>query len=156
MKYLFAPLLLLGFALAAPGGTTFKQGVFFATVGTDAKVQIGFKFGENLLFNRAGESILTLESGFLKKPLELKLEKGTPFKGSPNDYHSALETVSTNIRVPVGTKAGTHVVKLFSEVFLCDNLTKVCYIDRSEGSFEIRVGKGKDQPLLIEFSRPSR
>jgi hypothetical protein len=156
MKRLFVALLFLGMALAANSATTFKSGVFFATANTDAKVQIQFKFGENLLFNRAGESIITLESGFLKKPLELVVTKGTPYKESPNDYHAALEPVSASIRVPAGTKAGTYPVKFSSEVFLCDNLTKVCYIDRASSSFEIRVGTGKDVPHLMEFNRVIR
>jgi hypothetical protein len=156
MKRLFAALLFLGVALAASSATTFKSGVFFAAAGTDAKVQIQFKFGENLLFNRAGESTITLESAFLKKPLELVVSKGIPYKDSPEDYHSALEPVSASIRVPAGTKAGTYPVKFSSEVFLCDNLTKVCYIDRASSNFEIRVGAGKDAPMVVEFNRASR
>jgi hypothetical protein len=156
MKRLVACLLYLGFGLAASSATTFKSGVFFANAGADAKVQIQFKFGENLLFNRAGESTITLESGFLKKPLELVVSKGTPFKESPEDYHSALEPVGANIRVPAGTKAGVYPVKFSSEVFLCDNQTKVCYIDRASSGFEIRVGAGKDVPMVMEFNRVVR
>jgi hypothetical protein len=156
VKRVFFGLLCLGMALAASSATTFKPGVFFASAGVDAKVQIQFKFGENLLFNRAGESIIILESVFLKKPLELKVEKGTPFKDSPNDYHAALEPISASIRVPPGTKSGTYPVKFSSEVFLCDNLTKVCYIDRANSGFEIRVGAGKDAAHVMEFHRVSR
>jgi hypothetical protein len=156
MKRLLAGFLFLGMALATSSATTFKPGVFFAAAGADAKVQIQFKFGENLLFNRAGESTITLESAFFKKPLELVVSKGTPYKDAPEDYHAALEPVSASIRVPVGTKAGTYPVKFSSEVFLCDNLTKVCYIDRANSNFEIRVGIGKDVPMVMEFNRVSR
>jgi hypothetical protein len=156
MKRLVATVVFLGLALATPSATTFKSGVFFASAGTDAKVQIQFKFGEQLLFNRAGESIISLESAFLKKPLEVVVSKGTPFKESPEDYHVALEPVSTTIRVPIGTKAGTYPVKFSSEVFLCDNATKVCYIDRANSQFEIRVGAGKDVPMVVEFNRVTR
>jgi hypothetical protein len=155
MKRLVAGLLFLGLALAT-SSTTFKSGVFFAAAGADAKVQIQFKFAENLLFNRAGESVIALESAFLKKPLELVVSKGTPFKELPDEYHSTLEPVSASIRVPAGTKAGVYPVKFSSEVFLCDNTIKVCYIDRATSQFEIRVGAGKDLPMVVEFNRAVR
>jgi hypothetical protein len=58
MKRFFALIGLLGFALVAPSSTTLKSGVFFAAAGTDAKLRFEFKFGSELLFNRAGSSSL--------------------------------------------------------------------------------------------------
>ncbi len=156
MKRFLSVGLLLGFALAAPSSTTFKSGVFFASAGTDAKVRFEFKFEANLLFNRAGESIISLETPWAKKPLEIKVEKGTPYKELPEEYHTALEPVAMAVRVPSGTKAGIYPIKLSSEVFLCDNQIKVCYIDRATGLLEIRVGTGKDVPVSVEFNRPNR
>ncbi len=156
MKHFFALIILLGFALAAPSSTTLKSGVFFAAAGTDAKVRFEFKFGSELLFNRAGSSTLLLETPWSKKPVELVLEKGLPYKDLPDEYHVSLEPVVAAVRVPVGTKAGIYLVKLTSEVFLCDNVIKVCFIDRATGSLEIRVGVGKDVPVVVEFVRPTR
>ncbi len=157
MKRLIALTFILGAAMAAPTtGTNIKSGTFFATAGTDAKVRFEFKLETNLLFNRAGSSTLTLETPWNKKPIELEVEKGAPYKDAPDEYHSTLEPVNTAIRVPVGTKAGTYPIKVSSETFLCDNIIKVCYIDRATGSLEIRVGAGKDVPVQVEFSRPAR
>jgi hypothetical protein len=156
MKRFFALIVLFGLALAAPSSTTLKSGVFFAAAGTDAKLRFEFKFGSELLFNRAGASSLSLETPWTKKPVELVLEKGLPYKDLPDEYLSTLEPIVAVVRVPVGTKAGVYLVKLTSEVFLCDNLIKVCYIDRAAGSLEIRVGAGKDVPVLVEFNRPNR
>ncbi len=156
MKRLLALIMLLGFALAAPSSTSFRSGVFFALAGADAKVRFEFKFGSELLFNRAGSSTLLLETPWSKKPVELLLEKGAPYKDLPDEYLSSLEPVVTAIRVPVGTKAGVYPMKLSSEVFLCDNLIKVCFIDRATSSLEIRVGAGKDVPVIVEFIRPNR
>lgn len=155
MKRFFV-FLFFGLALAAPSGATLKSGVFFAAAGSDAKVRFEFKFEPNLLFNRAGSSSLSLETPWNKKPIELELQKGTPYKDAPDEYHTALEPVTALVRVPVGTKAGTYPIKISAEVFLCDNLSKVCYIDRASGSLEVRVGTGKDLPMQIEFSRPTR
>ena len=156
MKRFLSALLLLGVALAAPSSTTFKSGVFFATAGTDAKVRFEFKFEPSILFNRAGQSIISLETPWAKIPVEIKVEKGTPYKELPEEYHAALEPVAVALRIPAGTKAGIYPIKLSSEVFLCDNQIKVCYIDRAVGSFEVRVGAGKDAPVLVEFNRPTR
>ena len=149
-------MVLLGFALAAPSSTTLKSGVFFAAAGADAKLRFEFKFGSELLFNRAGSSTLLLETPWSKKPVELLLEKGLPYKELPDEYLSSLEPVMAAIRVPSGTKAGVYPIKLSSEVFLCDNVIKVCFIDRATGSLEIRVGAGKDVPVVVEFVRPTR
>ncbi len=156
MKRFLSVLAVLGFALAAPSSTTFKSGVFFAVAGADAKVRFEFKFEPNLLFNRAGESIISLETPWAKKPIEIIVEKGTPYKELPEEYHTALEPVATAVRVPVGTKAGVYPIKLVSEVFLCDNVIKVCYIDRATGLLEIRVGTGKDVAVAVEFFRPNK
>lgn len=156
MKQFFALALLLGVTLAAPSSTSLKSGVFFASAGADAKVRFEFKFGTELLFNRAGSSTLSLETPWSKKPVELVLEKGVPFKDLPDEYHVSLEPVVAAIRVPTGTKAGAYPIKLTSEVFLCDNIIKVCFIDRATGSLEIRVGVGKDVPVVVEFVRPNR
>ena len=156
MKRIVALILLLGLALAAPNSTLLKSGVFFASAGADAKLRFEFKFGSELLFNRAGSSTLSLETPWSKKPVQLVLEKGLPFKDLPDEYHVSLEPVMAAVRVPVGTKAGVYLVKLSSEVFLCDNLIKVCFIDRATGSLEIRVGVGKDVPVVVEFNRPNR
>jgi hypothetical protein len=56
MKRFFTLIILLGFALAAPNSITLKSGVFFALAGADAKLHFEFKFGLDLLFNRAGSS----------------------------------------------------------------------------------------------------
>jgi hypothetical protein len=156
MKFFLALMVLLGVALAAPKSTLLKSGVFFASAGADAKVRFEFKFGSELLFNRAGSSTLTLETPWAKKPVEIVLEKGMPFKELPDEYHVSLEPVAAAIRVPVGTKAGVYPIKLTSEIFLCDNVIKVCFIDKATGSLEIRVGVGKDVPMVIELNRPNR
>jgi hypothetical protein len=156
MKRILILLALLGFAVAAPSGTTLKSGVFFATAGSDAKVRFVFKLEPTLLFNRAGSSYLLLETPWSKKPIEVIVEKGTPDKDLPDEYHSTLEPVLVPVRVPVGTKAGKYPIKLSSEFFLCDNTIKVCYIDKATGTFEIQVGTGKDLPVQVEFSRNSK
>lgn len=156
MKHFLAVIAIFGLAFAAPSSTSLKSGVFFAEAGQDAKLRFEFKLGTNLLFNRAGQSTLTLESPWTKKPVDVIIEKGTPFKDAPDDYLSTLEPVLANLRLPVGTRVGAYTVKLSSEVFLCDNLSKVCYIDRAIGSLEVRVGTGKDLPVMVEFNRPIR
>ena len=156
MKRFLALIVVFGVSLAAPSSTSLKSGVFFASAGADAKLRFEFKFGAELLFNRAGTSTLNLETPWAKKPIELVLEKGAPFKDLPDEYLSTLEPVVTAIRVPIGTKAGVYPIKLTSEVFLCDNFIKVCFIDRATGSLEIRVGVGKDVPMVVEFVRPIR
>ncbi len=156
MKRILVLLALLGFAMAAPSGTTLKSGTFFAKAGSDAKVQFVFKFEPTLLFNRAGSSSLLLETPWSKKPIEVLVEKGIPDKVLPDEYLATLEPVLVPVRVPVGTKAGKYLIKLSSEFFLCDNTIKVCYIDRAVGTLEIQVGTGKDLPVQVEFSRSSK
>jgi hypothetical protein len=152
----FLLVLFFGFALAAPSSTSFKSGVFFALAGSDALLRFDFKFEPNLLFNRAGSSSLVLETPWSKKPVELVLDKGVPFKDLPDEYLVGLDSVVAALRVPVGTKAGVYPIKLSAEVFLCDNLIKVCFIDKASGVFEVRVGSGKDVPVSVLFSRPNR
>jgi hypothetical protein len=153
MKRFAALLLVFSVALAASTSTV-QPGVFYARAGTNAKLRFEFKFEPNLLFNRAGESTLTLENPWTKKPLEFKVEKGTPDKASPEEYHVSLEPVTGTVAIPKDAKPGAYPVKLESETFLCDNVTKVCYIERLEGTLELRVGAGKDAPVMFEFKRP--
>jgi hypothetical protein len=153
MKHFLALLSIFGVALAASSPSTVHPGVFYARAGSEAKLRFEFKFEPNLLFNRAGESTLTLNDPWTKKPLEFVVEKGTPDKTSPDEYHSSLEPIASTIKIPKDAKPGAYPVKLESETFLCDNNTKVCYIERLQGTLEIRVGSGKDAPVVLEFKR---
>jgi hypothetical protein len=150
MKHLLALVAVFGIALAT-SPSTIQSGVFHARAGGEAKLRFEFKFEPDLLFNRAGESTLALRDPWTKKPLEFKVEKGTPDKTLPNEYMSSLEPVTGSIKIPKTAKPGAYPVKLESETFLCNNTIKVCYIERLEGTLEIRVGAGKDAPVLLEF-----
>ncbi len=144
----------LSVALAASPSTV-QPGVFHARAGAEAKLRFEFKFEPNLLFNRAGESTITFENPWTKKSFEFKVEKGTPDKTLPNEYLSSLEPVTSALKIPKTVKPGAYPIKLESTTFLCDNNTKVCYIERLEGQLELRIGAGKDAPVILEFKRPT-
>ncbi len=144
-------------ALAAPNTGNISSGVFYAASSRAATLRFEFKLAQNVLFNRAGSSEISFINPFTGKDVALEISKGEPYPSDPADYLQRLDAISLKLEIPKGTKAGVYDVKLIADVFLCEAVLKVCYVEQTPGSFELRVAQtGRDTPVKLEYMRPQR
>ena len=143
--------------LAAPNTGTISSGVFHASSDRAAMLRFEFKLAQNVLFNRAGSSEISFINPFTGKDVALEVSKGEPYPPEPTDYLQRLDSISTKLEIPKSAKAGVYNVKLIADVFLCEAVLKVCYVEQTPGSFELRVSqRGRDTPVKLEYIRPQR
>lgn len=144
-------------AIAAPNTGTISSGVFHASSDRAAVLRFEFKLAQNVLFNRAGSSEISFINPFTGKDVALEVSKGEPYPPEPTDYLQRLDSISTKLEIPKSAKAGVYNVKLIADVFLCEAVLKVCYVEQTPGSFELRVSqRGRDTPVKLEYIRPQR
>ena len=144
-------------ALSGLGTGSASSGVFNTADNRAAALRFEFTLAQNVLFNRAGSSEITFLNPFSGKEVALEVSKGEPYPADPKDYLQRLEPIASKLEVPKGAKAGVYSVKFIAEMFLCEAVLKVCYLEETPGSFEIRVGQtGRDTPVKLEYARPQR
>jgi hypothetical protein len=160
MKRIFVALLAVSslvVTVAAPNTGSATSGVFHASVERGANLRFEFKLAQNVLFNRAGSSEISFQNPFTGKEVAVEVSKGEPYPAAAKDYLQGLEPIALKLEVPKSAKAGVYNVKLVAQVFLCEAVLKVCYLEETAGSFELRVGQtGRDTPVRLEYVRPQR
>ena len=133
------------------------NGVFHASVDRAAALRFEFGLAQHVLLNRAGSSQITFLNPFTGQEVALEVSKGEPYPADAKNYLQRLEPIASKLEVPKGAKAGVYSVKFIAEMFLCEAVLKVCYLEETPGSFEIRVGQtGRDTPVKLEYARPQR
>ena len=158
-RILFALLALssLALTLAALNTGSAANGVFHASADRVATVRFEFKLAQNVLLNLAGSSEIAFLNPFTGKEVALEVSKGEPYPSAPKDYLQRLEPVAFKLEIPKNAKTGVYNVKLTAQMFLCEGVLKVCYVEQTPGNFEIRVGQnGPDTPVKLEYLRPQR
>ena len=144
-------------AVAAPNTGSVSSGVFNASVDRVAAVRFEFTLAQHVLLNLAGSSEISFLNPFTGKEVAVEVSKGQPYPAAPKDYLQRVEPIALKLEIPKNAKAGVYNVKLIARVFLCEAILKVCYIEETPGSFEIRVGRtGLDTAVKLEYVRPQR
>lgn len=144
-------------AVGAPNTGSISSGVFHASVDRVAAVRFEFTLAQHVLLNLAGSSEISFLNPFTGKEVTVEVSKGEPYPSAPKDYLQRLEPIALKLEIPKNAKAGVYNVKLTAQMFLCEAVLKVCYIEQTPGSFEIRVGQvGRDTPVKLEYVRPQR
>ncbi len=144
-------------AIATLNTGSISNGVFYASSDRAAALRFEFKLAQHVLFNRAGSSEISFLNPFTGKDVALEVTKGEPYPADPADYLQSLTPVVATLEIPKNAKAGVYNVKLIADVFLCEAILKVCYVEQTPGSFEIRVSQtGRDTPVKLEYIRPQR
>ena len=116
-----------------------------------------FTLAQHVLLNLAGSSEISFLNPFTGKEVAVEVSKGQPYPAAPKDYLQRVEPIALKLEIPKNAKAGVYNVKLIAQVFLCEAVLKVCYIEETPGSFEIRVGRtGLDTAVKLEYVRPQR
>ena len=156
--FLCSSLGLAALAIAAlPNTGSAVNGVFFANADRVANLRFEFNLAQHVLLNRAGSSEIAFLNPFTGKEVALEVAKGEPYPADAKNYLQRLEPIASKLEIPKGAKAGVYNVKLVAQMFLCEAVLKVCYLEETPGSFEIRVGQtGSDTPVKLEYARPQR
>jgi hypothetical protein len=153
----FALCAALGIAIAGDTGGSIQKGQFYAMPGSSANLRFEFSLAKNVLFNRAGSSAISFTNPFTGKPVTLEVTRGEAYQADPKEYLQSLEPISAKLSVPANAKPGAYPVKVNAEVFLCEAVLKVCYVDEASGSMDLRVGaSGRDTPVRLEYTAPQR
>ena len=156
-------------AVAAPNTGSVSSGLFYPSVDPNpdpnpnpnpnrvAALRFEFTLAQNVLLNLAGSSEISFLNPFTGKAVTLEVLKGEPYPSAPKDYLQRVEPIALKLEIPKNVKAGVYNVKLNAQMFLCEAVLKVCYLEDTPGSFEIRVGQtGRDTPVKLEYVRPQR
>ena len=133
------------------------SGVFHAAGDRTATLRFEVKLAPNVLLNLAGSSEIGFLSPFTGKEVTLEVKNGEPYPDAPKDYLQRDEPVALKLEIPKAAKRGVYNVKVVAQMFLCEAVLKVCYIEETPASFELRVGTvGRDTPVKLEYVKPQR
>lgn len=144
-------------AVGAPNTGSVSSGLFYPSADRVAALRFEFTLAQHVLLNLAGSSEIAFLNPFTGKEVTLEVSKGEPYPSAPTDYLQRLEPVASKLEIPKNAKPGVYNVKLIAQMFLCEAVLKVCYLEETAGSFELRVGQtGRDTPVKLEYVRPQR
>lgn len=144
-------------AIATLNTGSASSGVFYPNAERVTNLRFEFTLAQSVLFNRAGSSEITFLNPFSGKEVALEVSKGEPYPADAADYLQRLDPIAAKLEIPKNAKSNVYNVKFVAQMFLCEAVLKVCYVEQTLGSFEIRVGRtGSDAAVKLEYARPQR
>lgn len=96
-------------------------------------LSIEFKAVPGLIYNRLGDSVLSVSSPAGTSSIKLS---GTPY---PEDEHYWAQLIP--VRLKLNLPAGPHSVELSARLFVCDKQKGLCSVQTREQRFQVTAGR---------------